>query len=353
MKDSRRWLRIRQPYAWPLLPCGKRRPLHSSVPGTIKGCVSTRSSLSWVPVRAISHSFQIRQAGLRAALLFVAASCLPLAAVELTDETLQAFETYVTAAEARLDKGLARKSPFLCMNEERHTKRQAIEAALRRGEVWLHRVNADRAKLPGGYLHHWMAVMFVPAADLRLAGAVSMDFDGYQRFQQPLVLDSGLIEGDGNRSRFRLRLNYHKLAMRVVLDTEHTMECHRLKGGRALARTATALVRQVARPGEESEEVMSEDDDRNEGFLWGHRSYWRFQEGKLGDVDGLFVQYESVALSHTLPMWPLGNWLKQSHREFAHDLLSNTGKAMRKVIANLISAPANVTSSCLMVTRAD
>ena len=311
------------------------------------------SCLCLVPVRSISHSFQIRPASLRTALLFVAASCLPLAAVELTDETLQAFETYVTATEARLDKGLARESPFLCMNAERHAKRQGIEAALRQGEVWLHRVDANRAALAGGYIHHWMAVIFVPRADLQLAGAVSMDFDGYQRFQQPLVLDSGLIEGDGNRSRFRLRLNYQKLAMRVVLDTEHTMECHRLQGGRALARTATALVRQVARPGEESEEVMSEDDDRNEGFLWRHRSYWRFQEGKLGDKDGIFVQYESVALSRNLPMWPLGNWLKQSHREFAQDLLSNTGKAMRKRIASLIPAPANVTSSCLMVARAD
>ena len=143
------------------------------------------------------------------------------------------------------------------------------------------------------------------------------------------------------------------MTMRVVLDTEHTMECHRLEGGRALARTATALIRQVARPGEKSEDVMSEDDDRNEGLLWRHRSYWRFQEGKLGDEDGLFIQYESVALSRELPMWPLSNWLKQSHKEFAKALLSNTGKAMKKLIATPIPAPAKVTSSCLMAARAD
>ncbi len=304
-------------------------------------------------MRVISHSVARGWTALTTALLFLAAQGLPLGAVELTDETLQAFDTYITSSEARLDRGLAEHGPFLCMNEERHPKRQAIEAALRQGEVWLHRVNADSAKLPGGYIHDWMAIMFVPAADLQLAGAVSMDFDGYQRFQQPLVLDSGLIEGDGNQSRFRLRLNYQKMTMRVVLDTEHTMECHRLEGGRALARTATALVRQVARPGEESEEVMSEDDDRNEGLLWRHRSYWRFQEGKLGDEDGLFIQYESVALSRDLPMWPLSNWLKQSHKEFAEALLSNTGKAMKKLIATPIPAPANVTNSCLMAARAD
>ena len=149
--------------------------------------------LSWGPVRAVSHSLQPRRAILATALLFLAVSCLPQAAAELTKETLQAFEAYVRATEARLDRGLTERGPFLCMNAERHPRRQAIERALRRGEAPIHRLNGNDAEVPGGYVHHWLAVMFVPRADLQLAGAVSMDYDGYQRFHRPYVLDSKLI----------------------------------------------------------------------------------------------------------------------------------------------------------------
>ena len=239
------------------------------------------------------------------------------------------------------------------MNAERHPKRQAIERALQRGEAPIHRMNGDDAEVSGGYIHHWLALMFVPRADLQLAGAVSMDYDGYQRFQRPYVLDSKLIERDGHQSRFKLRLEFRKLTVRVVLDTEHEMECYRLEGGRARARTAAARVRQVTRPGEQSEELVGEDDDRNEGFLWRHRSYWRFQEGTLGGSEGIFVQYESLALSRRPYIWPLGNVLKEAHKEFAQDLLSNAGKAMKKLIAAPDPTLTSVNRGCLMAARAD
>lgn len=303
------------------------------------------------PVRAVSHSVRIARAIL-AALLLLAVPCLPLAAAELTEETLQAFEAYVASNEVRLDRDLAGQGPFLCMNAERHTKREAIEKALQRGQVSIHRVNGNNAEVPGGYIHHWVAVTFVPHADVELAGAVSMDYDGYQRFHRPYVLDSKLIERDGHQARFKLRLEFRKLMVRVVLDTEHEMQCYRLEGGRARARTATAQVRQVARPGEESEELVGDDDDRNEGFLWRHRSYWRFQEGTLSGEEGTFVQYESVALSRKLPIWPLGNLLKQSHKEFAQDLLSNAGKAMRELIDAPNPTLVSANRGCLMTARA-
>ena len=304
-------------------------------------------------MRAISHGLQPRRAILATALLFLAVPCLPLAAAELTEETLQAFEAYVTANEARLDRGLTEQGPFLCMNAERHPGRQAIERALRRGEAPVHRLNGNAAEVPGGYIHHWLAVMFVPRADLQLAGAVSMDYDGYQRFHRPYVLDSKLIERDGHQSRFRLRLEFRKLTVHVVLDTEHDMECYRLEGGRAHARTAAARIRQVARPGEESEELVGDDDDRNAGFLWRHGSYWRFQEGTLAGSEGVFVQYESLALSRRPHIWPLGSVLKEAHKEFAQDLLLNAGKAMKKLIATGNAALANAKGGCLMAAKAD
>ena len=299
---------------------------------------------------AISHGLQPRRTLLAAALLLTVL-CLPLAAAELKQETLQAFEAYVAANEARLDRELAGEGPFLCMNAERHPGGQAIERAVRRGEVSIHRMNGDDAEVPGGYIHHWLAVMFVPRANLQLAGAVSMDYDGYQRFQRPYVLDSKFIERDGHHSRFNLRLEFRKLTVHVVLDTDHDMECYRLEGGRAHARTVAARIRQIARPGQESEEFVGDDDDRNAGFLWRHRSYWRFQEATLGGSEGVFVQYEALALSRRPHIWPLGNLLKEAHKEFAQDFLSNTGKAMKKLIATPNPTLANVNHGCLTAAK--
>ena len=304
-------------------------------------------------MRPIIHSVRPGSPILATGLLALAVHCSPLAALELKDDTLQAFEAYITASEARLDRGLAEQGPFLCMNAQRHPGRQAIETALRRGEVPTHRVNANRAEIPGGYIHHWLAVTFVPEANLQLAGAVSMDYDCYQRFHRPYVLDSALVKRDGHQSRFKLRLEFRKLMFRVVLDTEQDMSCYRLEGGRARARTAATRIRQVARPGKETEELLRDNDNRNEGFLWRHRSYWRFQEGTLGGSEGTFLQYESVALSRKPHIWPLNNVLKQAHKEFAQDLLTNAGKAMKKLIATPDPTLSNFNCSCLMAAKAD
>ena len=98
---------------------------------------------------------------------------------------------------------------------------------------------------------------------------------------------------------------------------------------------------------------MSDDDDRNAGFLWRHSSYWRFQEGTLAGSEGVFVQYESLALSRRPHIWPLGSVLKEAHKEFAQDLLLNAGKAMKKLIATGNAALANAKGGCLMAAKAD
>ena len=164
------------------------------------------------------------------------------------------------------------------------------------------------------------------------------DYDGYEHFHKPYVLQSKLIQREGNHSIFSLTLKFKKVK-EVVLDTQHAMRCYKLDAERAYARTSATKVQQIKDAGKDSEKMFEAGDKENEGFLWHYRSCWRFQKGTIGKTAGTYVQCESVALSMRKPKswWnvynPLvNNSVQDIHEDFARDLVVNNREATLELL---------------------
>ena len=263
----------------------------------------------------------------------------PLPAERLRKETVEAFDKYVRKNEARLDQELKGRGPFLWIDGGQ--KRNKSNGDLLRGQIEIHRLNPDEATVPHGFIHHWVALAFVPDASVEQVGSAAMYYDGYEHFHKPYVLQSKLIQREGNHSIFSLTLKFKKVK-EVVLDTQHAMRCYKLDAERAYTRTSATKVQQIKNAGKDSEKMFEAGDKENEGFLWRYRSYWRFQKGMIDKTVGTYVQCESVALSMRKPKsWNpfklafnavVNDSVQGIHEDFAENLVVNNRKATLELL---------------------
>ncbi len=110
-------------------------------------------------------------------------------------------------------------------------------ASLKRGEVKMQKLetrdNGEAIRCPGGMIHHWIGVVFIPGAKLEDVLRVLEDYDKHSVYYAPDVERSKIESRDGDHFRVFLRFRRHKV-ITVVLNTEHDVEYfHDAPGTRA------------------------------------------------------------------------------------------------------------------------
>src|SRR5579864_1758441 len=102
-----------------------------------------------------------------AAILFTSS---PGQAVDLKPETNAVFSRYVQLSEQRMQNDL-QSGPFLWLDGLPIQQREEVYERLKQGEVVTQRQETlDRGSsiaVPGGLIHHWVGVVFIPGASLR------------------------------------------------------------------------------------------------------------------------------------------------------------------------------------------
>ena len=228
----------------------------------------------------------------------------PVAASELKQETIAAFDHYVRLTEAGIDGELAKGTPFLWVDGLTDTRRDGAKAELRAGHAVIERLETlDDGKhiyVPDGLIHHWIGTVFIPGATLAQTLALVEDYDRHQEYYHPDVMRSKLLAHTGNDYRIYLRF-YKKKVLTSVLDTEHEVHYSVVDATHAWSRSRSTRINEVEDAGEADERVKPEGHDR--GFLWRIYTYWRFEQ-KDG---GTYVECQSVSLTRSVPTW-LG-WL--------------------------------------------
>ena len=246
--------------------------------------------------------------------------------VELKAETLEAFERYVRATEARIDK--QRTQRFLSIDTLPDPKRGEVQVALRRGDVFMERLITRDASgreidAPGGLIHHWVGDVFIPGASLRQVLNSVQDYDHHENVY-PEVVRSRLIRRDGNRFKIALRLRYKKI-ITVTLNTEHDVRYTELDPAHWFSRSASTRIAEVKNAGsrDETEKPVGNDG----GFLWRINSYWGFVERD----GGVYVECESVSLTRNIPTglgWLIRPFVTSIPRESLEHTLSATRTAV-------------------------
>ena len=245
--------------------------------------------------------------------------------VELKPQTVEAFERYVRATEARIDKQRTRPETFLYIDSLPDPRRGEVQAALKRGDLFMEQLttldpSGREIDVPEGIIHHWVGDVFIPGLSIRQVLDWVEDYDQHQGVY-PEVVRSRLISHEGNDFKVAFRFRYRKI-ITVTLSTEHDIRYTELDPTHWYARSASTRIAEVknADSPNESEKPVGHDG----GFLWRMNSYWAYVERD----GGVYVECESVSLTRDIPTG-LGWLIRPFVTGIPRDSLEHTLEATR------------------------
>ncbi|HEX2661373.1 MAG TPA: hypothetical protein VHM93_00965 [Candidatus Acidoferrum sp.] len=251
----------------------------------------------------------------------------------LRANTLAAFDRYVKLTETRNEEELARGTNLLWIDELPLPEREAAYAALKLGEVKMRKMEMlDGGKpiaCPGGIIHHWAGLVFIPGVRLDDVLGMLKDYDKHSVYYSPDVESSKIESRNGDHFRVFLRFRRHKV-ITVVLDTEHDIEYFRDGPARAHSRSSALRIAEVENPGKPDEREKPPGQDG--GFLWRMETWWRMEERD----GGVYVQSEVVSLTRDIPVvlrWMIEPFVTSIPRETLTATLVATRKAVEERVA--------------------
>jgi len=249
---------------------------------------------------------------------------------KLKSETQEAFNRYVKLTESRNEATLKRGTGLLWVDELPESKRAEAYAALKRGEVKMQRLetreNGAAIPCPGGMIHHWAGLVFIPGAKLGDVLAVLEDYDHHSTYYAPDVERSKLVSREGDHFRVYLRFRRHKIVT-AVLNTEHEVDYFHDGPGKANSRSSASRIAEVENPGKPDEREKQPGNDS--GYLWRMETWWRMEEGD----GGVYVQSEVVSLTRDIPTglgWLIGPFVTSIPEETLSFTLEATRKAVQE-----------------------
>src|SRR5271165_5705135 len=105
-------------------------------------------------------------------------------ATELKEQTLDAWDTYIQAANSQMRE--REQGSFLWVDEA-PDRLQSVRA----GKILVSPVGQHIPKpVPSGLIHHWMGAAFIPGVRLTEVLSVVRDYDHYKEFYKPNVVES-------------------------------------------------------------------------------------------------------------------------------------------------------------------
>ena len=296
-----------------------------------------------------------RMATLRFGLTVVlAAACMQgLAAAELHDETIAAWNRYVEATERRIAgeladadadaRALEAGNRFLAQDfrdDAEGARRDVLAGNVRIDRMETRDADGNRIRVPKGAIHHWRGSVLIPGATLDdvlhdlMHGA---DLTGMQNG----VVESRVLDREGDRLHMFLKLRRKQL-ITVHYNTEHRVRYTRHRPDAASSRSVSTRIAELVDAG--SPEERERPIGRDRGFLWRLNSYWRYQQTDAGVI----VECESVSLSRSIPRavrWMATPIVNRTARQVMTRTLTSMAAAMH------VRGPAGTGPAATLASR--
>jgi hypothetical protein len=248
----------------------------------------------------------------------------PDVAAELKPETIQAWNRYVAATEARIDRELGASHGFLALDFEPGS--DAIRQRLLRGELVVSQMDTDNEAgkgiaAAGGTPQQWRGAVFLPGLRLEELLARLQNPSEAGPHQEDVLALKVLAREPDHVSLF-IKMT-RKAVVRVTYNTFHDARYRRHGSTRASSRSVATKIAELEDPNTPQEREKPEGHDH--GFLWRLNSYWRYEEVP----GGVIVECESLTLSRSVP-WGFGTLLGPVIRGIARESMSRTLNFLRQ-----------------------
>lgn len=261
-----------------------------------------------------------------AAVLAAAAYC---AAADLEKETVMAFNHYVQVAEEQMQSSLRADGPFLWIDLRPESSRKHFYERLRAGQFVIQQLDTRddgrEIEIPGGMVHHWVGLSFVPGITLKSAQGVLEDFQDYALIYAPQVRRARVFARDGDAFKLSLQL-YKDSPRRVAYNADFSVRRISLSPTRIASSSTSTRIAQLQDPSQMDGPELPVDQDA--GYLWRMNDYWRCEQ-KDG---GVYIQVEAITLSREVPgfiAWLVRPIIRHVARETMADLLESDRRAMQ------------------------
>jgi hypothetical protein len=257
----------------------------------------------------------------------------PIAFPSLRAATVEAFNRYVAKTEAENAVSL-HQGPFLWVEGLPTREQEEAIAKLKGAQVELRRLSVtasgENLNVPGGMIHDWEGIVFVPGAKIDDVLSILQDYDHQATYYAPDVEKARIESRDGNEFQVFLRFRRQKIVT-VVLDTQHAVTYSRDSPLRAHSRSSATRIAQIEDPGGPSEKQRAPGDD--DGYLWRMETWWRMEERD----GGVYVQNQAVTLTRNIPTglgWLIEPFIIQIPKETLEFTLQATRRAVLKSISH-------------------
>lgn len=250
-------------------------------------------------------------------------------AAQLKPETAAAFDRYVAATEARMNDDL-QINQFLVIDRLPELQRKEAYDQLQHGQLYIEELHAEEdhhpIRIPGGLVHHWVGVIFIPKAMLSETDAVLHDYNNEASIYKPQIRRAKLIEQHGEKTKIYLQF-YNKSIITVVLDAYFDVTETKIGPTRIQSASRSTRIVEVEDPDGPNEHQRTDGGDH--GYMWRLHSYWRLEERD----GGVYVENESITLTRTVPFmlaWLVNPLTKSIPRDVLLHTLTDTKTAVLK-----------------------
>ncbi len=250
--------------------------------------LDTRQRTFAPPVFSKAERKRFLGAFLAAALLILAASFTSKGA-ELSPETLNAWDAFVKAQNARVAE-YSSATPFLWSDQSPARLRR-----LHNGETVTAPFGENPYRVPHGLIHHWIGAIFLPGARLDKVLSVVRDYRKYKEFYAPNVIESTLLRQTDTADTFSLRMLNKAVIAKFALDTDFQDTYTRIDANKWYSTSYSTRVREVENFGLTDEHEGPANTGR--GLIWRLYSISRFEQRD----GGVYVELEAAALSRDVP----------------------------------------------------
>jgi hypothetical protein len=233
---------------------------------------------------------------------------------------LDKYQTYVREAEARMQQEI--QSPTYLWAARSPARWERVRSGEAVVEPWNAQGDSD---IGDALIHDWIGAFFIPGVKLTQVAAFLQNYAVHKNFYPPEVIDSRLLEHNGNGYRLHYRLVKKKI-LTVVLDTEHTANYYPISATRMVTSSYTTRIAEVKDAGKPEERELPPGKDH--GFLWRLNTYWPLEE-KDG---GVYLECRSISLSRSVPYglgWLINPIIRSLPSESLAHLLTTTSQGVR------------------------
>ena len=235
-------------------------------------------------------------------------------------EPLDKYQAYVREAEAHIQ--LEIQSPTYLWAARSPARWERVRGGEAVVEPWNAQGDSD---VGDALIHDWIGAYFISGVKLPQVSAFLQNYAVHKNFYRPEVIDSRLLEHNGNGYRLYYRLVKKKI-LTVVLNTEHTATYYPISATRMVTSSYTTRIAEVKGAGTPEERELPPGKDH--GFLWRLNTYWRLEE-KDG---GVYIECRTISLTRSVPYglgWLINPIIRSLPSESLAHMLTATAEGVR------------------------